>query len=243
MANKAVHRVSPELTDNAQFKTVHEIPTTIMGAGDTILVYPGEYVDPRTANVADVAVVGVGDRDDVIFNGFSIMSSTTAGANVVLRNLTIRSAGLIVGNADVTVKVYDCVIDGTSGPARAAALAVANGAVTMGVTDSNAAGAIGVSMNAAVTLDHCDLGTNVSAGYGVVSHAGGVTTMRHCTVASDAGALSNGNMTIEHCTFTGANVYASSIAAGLAPTITVRGSHAAAANAGNHTETIVAAIA
>ena len=243
MANKAVHRVSPELTDNAQFKTVHEIPTTIMGAGDTILVYPGEYVDPRTANVADVAVVGVGDRDDVVFNGFSIMSATTAGANVVLRNLTIRSAGLIVGNADVTVKVYDCVIDGTSGPARAAALAVANGAVTMGVTDSNVAGAIGVSMNAAVTLDHCDLGTNVSAGYGVVSHAGGVTTMRHCTVASDAGALSNGNMTIEHCTFTGANVYASSIAAGLAPTITVRGSHAAAANAGNHTETIVAAIA
>ena len=139
MANKAVHKVSPELTDNAQFKTDHEIPTTIMGAGDTILVYPGEYVDPRTANVADVAVVGVGDRDDVIFNGFSIMSATTAGANVVLRNLTIRSAGLIVGNADVTVKAYDCVIDGTSGENRAAALGVTNAAVTMGVTDSNLA--------------------------------------------------------------------------------------------------------
>ena len=66
--------------------------------------------------------------------------------------------------------------------------------------------------------------------------------MRYCTIASDTGALSNGNMTLEHCTFTGANSYATSIAAGLAPTITVRGSHAAAANAGNHTETVVAAI-
>ena len=81
-----------------------------------------------------------------------------------------------------------------------------------------------------------------SPGYGVVQHCSGVVTMKYCTIASNAGALSNGNMTIEHCTFTGANVYASSIAAGLAPTITVRGSHAAAANAGNHTETIVAAI-
>ena len=105
-----------------------------------------------------------------------------------------------------------------------------------------AAGAAGVSMNAAITLDHCELGTTVGPGYGVVQHCSGVVTLRHCTIASDAGALSNGNMTIEHCTFTGANNYASTIAAGLAPTITVRGSHAAAANAGNHTETVVAAI-
>ena len=241
MANKGIHKVSPELTDDAQWRTVHEIPTSYLQAGDTILVYPGEYVDPRTSNVADIAVVGVGDRDDVIFNGFSIMSATTAGANVVLRNLTIRSAGLIVGNADVTVKVYDCVIDGTSGENRAAALGVTNAAVTMGVTDSNLAAAIGVSMNAAVTLDHCDIGTNVTAGYGVVSHAGGVTTMRHCTVGSDTGSLSNGNMTIEHCTFTGANAYATSLAAGLAPTITTRAS-VGVANAGNHTETVVAVI-
>lgn len=242
MANKAIHRVSPELTDNAQFKSVHEIPTTILGSGDTILVYPGEYADPRTSNVADVAIVGMGDKADVIFNGFSIPDATSQGANVVIKNVTIRAAGLIVGNTEVTVKVEDSVIDGTAGPCRAAALAVANGAVTAGVTDSNTAGAAGVNMNAAITLDHCELGSNVSAGYGVVQHCSGVVTMKYCTIASNAGALSNGNMTIEHCTFTGANVYASSIAAGLAPTITVRGSHAAAANAGNHTETIVAAI-
>ena len=242
MANKAIHKVSPELTDNAQFKSVHEIPTTILGSGDTILVYPGEYADPRTSNVADVAIVGVGDRDDVCFYGFSIPDATSQGANVVIKNVTIKAAGLIVGNTEVTVKVYDSVLDGTSGPARSAALALANGAVTAGVTDSNAAGAAGVSMNAAITLDHCELGTTVGPGYGVVQHCSGTVTLRHCTIASDAGALSNGNMTIEHCTFTGANNYASTIAAGLAPTITVRGSHAAAANAGNHTETVVAAI-
>lgn len=242
MANKGLHKVSPELTDNAQWRSVHEIPTSYLQSGDTILVYPGEYADPRTSNVADVAVVGVGDRDDVIFNGFSIPDATSQGANVLIKNVTIRAAGLIVGNTEVTVKAVDCVIDGTSGSARSAALAISNGAVTAGVTDSNTAGAAGVNMNAAITLDHCEIGTNVGPGYGVVQHCSGVVTMKYCTVASDAGALSNGNMTIEHCTFTGANVYASSIAAGLAPTITVRGSHAAAANAGNHTETVVAAI-
>ena len=50
MANKAIHKVSPELTDNAQFKSVEEIPTTILGSGDTILVYPGSYADPRTSH-------------------------------------------------------------------------------------------------------------------------------------------------------------------------------------------------
>ena len=57
-----------------------------------------------------------------------------------------------------------------------------------------------------------------------------------------AGMLTNVATAIEHCTFTGANNYASSIAAGGTPTVTVRASVAAAANAGNMTETVVALI-
>ena len=50
--------------------------------------------------------------------------------------------------------------------------------------------------------------------------------------------LINVATTIEHCTFTGANNYASAIAAGGTPTATVRASGSAAANAGNMTEAI-----
>ena len=242
MANKQVHRVSPELTDDAQFKAVEHIPTTMLKDGDTILVYPGEYSDPRTANVANVTIEGFGGNKDVIFNGFSIPSDGPGGANVEIRNVTIRAAGLIVGNTASTVKVVDCIIDGTSGPARAAALALANGAVTTGVLDSNA-GVATADAASVVVLERCTLGSNISPGYGVVAHNNaGSLTLRHCRVASDAGMLINVATTIEHCTFTGANSYASAIAAGGTPTATVRASVSAAANAGNMTETVVGLI-
>ena len=38
MANKQIHRVSPELTDDAQFTNIESIPTTMLKDGDTILV-------------------------------------------------------------------------------------------------------------------------------------------------------------------------------------------------------------
>ena len=242
MANKQVHRVSPELTDDAQFKAVEHIPTTMLKDGDTILVYPGEYSDPRTANVANVTIQGFGGAKDVVFNGFSIPSDGPGGANVAIKNITIRAAGLIVGNTASTVTVEDCIIDGTSGPSRAAALALANGAVTTGVLDSNAAVAA-TDAASVVKIERCVLGSNISGGYGIVAHNNsGSLSVRHSRIASDAGMLINVATAIEHCTFTGANAYASAIAAGGTPTATVRLSVAAAANAGNMTETVVAAI-
>ena len=80
-------------------------------------------------------------------------------------------------------------------------------------------------------------------GYGVVAHNNsGSHTYRYCNFAVDTGILSNVATAIEHCTFTGANSYFTSIAAGGAPTVTVRASVSAAANAGNNTETIKALI-
>ena len=38
MANNQIHRVSPELTNDAQFKAIEHIPTTMLKDGDTILV-------------------------------------------------------------------------------------------------------------------------------------------------------------------------------------------------------------
>lgn len=244
MANNQIHRVSPELTNDAQFKSIESIPTTMLKDGDTILVYPGVYSDPRTANVGNVMVEGFGNGDNVIFNGFSVLSDMPASSTVDIKNVKIQAPGVIVGNSAVTVNIADCTIDGTAGPCRAAALTVANAAVLQGVLDSNAAVAAADAAST-VVLTRCMIGENEVPGYGVVSHNNsGSLVLRNCHVQSDAGMLVNVATAIEHCTFTGANNYASSVAAGGAgvPGVTVRASVAAAANAGNMTETVVALI-
>ena len=70
MSNKQTHVISPELNMNAQFKQVDHIPTNHLQAGDVIQVLPGSYTDPRTTNVADVTIVGMGDAKDIIFAGY-----------------------------------------------------------------------------------------------------------------------------------------------------------------------------
>lgn len=244
MANNQIHRVSPELTDDAQFKDIRSIPTTMLKDGDTILVYPGEYTDPRTANVGNVTIKGFGTASNVRFTGFSVLSDMPVSSTVDIENVKIEAPGLIVGNSAVTVNVKDSHIDGTTGTNRAAALTVANAAVLQGVLDSNAAVAA-TDAASTVILTRCMLGENEAHGYGVVSHNNsGSLVLRNCHVQSDAGMLVNVATAIEHCTFTGANNYASSVAAGGAgvPGVTVRASVAAAANAGNMTETVVALI-
>ena len=115
MANKQIHRVSPELTNDAQFKSIESIPTTMLQDGDTILVYPGVYSDPRTANIGNVMVEGFGNSDNVIFNGFSVLSDMPASSTVDLKNVKVQAPGIIVGNSAVTVNIADCTIDGTTG--------------------------------------------------------------------------------------------------------------------------------
>ena len=78
MSNKQTYIVSPELNMGAQFKAIDHIPTNHVHAGDVIQVLPGSYHDPRTTNVADVTIVGMGDAKDIIFAGFSIPSGITA---------------------------------------------------------------------------------------------------------------------------------------------------------------------
>jgi len=187
---------------------------------------------------------GFGHGDNVVFTGFSVLSDMPASSTIDIKNIRVLAPGVIVGNSAVTVNIADCTIDGTTGTNRAAALTVANAAVLTGVLDSNAAVAA-TDAASTVVLTRCMIGQNEGHGYGVVSHNNsGSVVMRNCHVASDAGLLTNVVAAIEHCTFTGANNYASSVAAGGAgvPTVTVRASVAAAANAGNMTETIVALI-
>lgn len=242
MSNKQTHVVSPELNLGAQFKSIDHIPTNHVQGGDVIQVLPGSYTDPRTTNVADVTIMGMGDAKDVVFAGFSIPSGITAGSNVIIKNCKIDSPGAIIGNAAVTVKFENCIFDGTVGNARSAALAIANAGITTGVLDSNA-GVAATDAASVIIAENCTFGDNVLPGYGAVAHNNsGSHTFRNCNFAVDTGILSNVTTAIEHCTFTGANSYFTSIAAGGTPTVSVRSSVAAAANAGNNTETIIALI-
>ena len=172
MANNQTHLVSPELAQNAQFKSIHAIPTNHLQAGDVIQVLPGTYDDPRTSNVADVTIVGMGNAKDVIFTGFSIPTAMAAGANVIIKNCKINTPGAIIGNTASTTTFIDCIFDGTSGNAilpSTAAGVVDNAAVLIGVLDSNAAVAATDAASAARAGATCKAssakGTAVSSGY------------------------------------------------------------------------------
>jgi hypothetical protein len=210
MANNQTILVSPELDQNAQFKSIHAIPTNHLQAGDVIQVLPGTYDDPRTSNVADVTIMGMGRAEDVIFTGFSIPSAMTAGANTIIKNCKINTPGAIIGNTASTTTFVDCIFDGTSGNAilpSTAAGVVDNAAVTIGVLDSNAAVAA-TDAASVVKFINCTFGDNVTTSTGIVNH-GDSSTMEidRCTFNTDSGMYSNADCTIDGTSFKGANAY------------------------------------
>tara|TARA_R110001592_G_scaffold62234_6_gene190281 strand:- start:5922 stop:7085 length:1164 start_codon:yes stop_codon:yes gene_type:complete len=207
MANNQTHLVSPELSLNAQFKSIHAIPTNHLQSGDVIQLLPGTYDDPRTSNVADITIVGMGTAKDVIFTGFSIPTAMTAGANVTIKNCKINSPGVIIGNAASTTTFVDCIFDGTAGPARADATTIANSSVLAGVLDSNAAVAA-TDATSVIKFQGCTFGDSVTAGYGIVNH-GDASTMEieNCIFNTDGGLFCNADVTIDSTSFKGANTY------------------------------------
>ena len=123
------------------------------------MVYPGEYSDPRTANMGNVMIEGFGNGDNVVFTGFSVLSDMPASSTVDLKNVKVIAPGVIVGNSAVTVNIADSTLDGTTGTNRASALTVANAAVLQGVLDSNAAVAA-TDAASTVVLTRCMIGEN-----------------------------------------------------------------------------------
>ena len=204
MANNQTHLVSPELDQNAQFKSIHAIPTNHLQAGDIIQVLPGTYDDPRTSNVADVTIIGMGNAKDVIFTGFSIPTAMAAGANVIIKNCKINTPGAIVGNTASTTTFIDCIFDGVVGSATAAQQ---NAAVTIGVLDSNAAVAA-TDAASVVKFTRCTFGDNVTTSTGIVNHANSSTMeLEGCIFNTDSGMFSNAAATIDSTSFKGANAY------------------------------------
>jgi len=135
---KFIHKVSPELTQNAQFKAYGDIPENQMTPGSTVELYPGTYSNIACAN--GVAIKGVGGVADVTVPGIHVSSGTTG--NVRIENMTITA----VSNA-VSV----------AGPSTASTLHVKDvifNLSTGGVTPVANANTIQVAGTGAVTLEN-----------------------------------------------------------------------------------------
>lgn len=234
MPEKQLIKVSSIGTDNANYLDLTDIESGILGAEDTVLLYPGSYTNPNSnaTRFQDVSIVGLGRRDDIVINGFTVPD--TFSGSITFKNISIASPGVSIGNTTATVKFYDCLFAGANSAARSASLAVGNACITKGVAVSG-----GRSANSTLIVEDSEFSAGTA--YSVVVHDYGTATFRDVIFRTDAGVLSNAACTFEGCIAIGANNIVSTIAAPQsAPAHTYRGTVAAASNAGNCTKTAVA---
>jgi len=196
MAQKFVHKVSPELTDDAQYTAVSEIPTVDLTAGSTVLLYPGTYGMIAGA-FADIAFIGVGNRDDVVVDGGGIRLDNTATNAITVENMTLKGNSSVVtgggaavykeGIAAATIKLTNVVLAN-------AEFGVVNEATT-GTMTLNGVDATGVDKsimsNAAVEVNFSQLNTVANAYF----TSGGAGVPAVTVRASTAGAANVGNTT------------------------------------------------
>lgn len=91
MANqKFNHFVSPELTHNAQFKDISDIPQNALTRGTTIFLHPGTY-GAVSGSWDDIALVGLGDKADVVIQG--IVMDKLSSNTLTIYNVTITPTG------------------------------------------------------------------------------------------------------------------------------------------------------
>lgn len=90
MASKNTYRIGTDGTAN--YQTLTEVPSYILAQGDnTLLVYPGTYTAPTDAVYSDVAIVGVGDREEIVINGDMTIANTSSGT-ITFENLTFTGS-------------------------------------------------------------------------------------------------------------------------------------------------------
>lgn len=236
MGEKLIYKVSSTGADNANYLDISDIISNTLEAEDTVLVYPGSYTDPgsNATLFQNVSIVGVGRRDDIVINGFTIPDSFSGA--ITFKGVSFASPGVTIGNTTATVKFYDCLFAGANSSTRAGSLSIGNACITKGVAVSG-----GKSSNSTLVIEDSEF-VNGTA-YSVVIHDYGTATFRDVMFRTDAGVLSNAACTFEGCIATGANNIVSTIAApAAAPAHTYRATVAAASNAGNCTKSAVAVL-
>jgi len=236
MGEKLVYKVSSIGAENANYLNITEIPTGVLEQEDTVFMYPGDYSDPSSnaTRFQNVSIVGVGRRDDIIFNGFTIPDAFTGA--ITFKNVAFASPGVTIGNTTATIKFYDCLFNGANSAARSASLAIGNACITKGVAVSG-----GKSSNSTLVVEDSDFNTGTA--YSIVAHDYGTITIRDCYLRTDSGVLANGVCTFEGVVATGANNIVSTIASpAVVPAHVYKASVAVTSNAGNCTKSAVAVL-
>lgn len=211
MTSKNTYRVG---TDGlANYSTLSAVPSSILVQGDnTILLYPGTYDAPTNAVYSDLAIIGVGDREEIVINGDMTIANTTVGT------ITFENIKFIGSNADAT-----------SGVACVTKLGAASAQLHFkSVTFANAEHAVSHNAERAfatttpqVILDFCD-----ATGVDQALVANANVTVNYSALNTSANAYFQPG--------TGGG--------DPALTVTVRASTSGGANTGNNTETVLALI-
>jgi len=235
MAQKLTHIISSAGGQDANFTDLTNIESGRLSSDDTVVLYAGSYTDPGAAatRFQGVTLVGIGHRDEVVINGFTIPDSFTG--DITFKNISFASPGVSIGNTSATVRFYDCLFAGANSLNRSASLALGNACITKGVAGASYA----VVANSTLFIENSEFSPGTA--YAVVAHDFGANYFRNTLIRGDAGALSNGACTFDRVTLLGANNIVSTPAAVLAaPAHSYKTVAAASSNAGNCTKTAVA---
>ena len=99
MPSVMVHKVSPTLTADAQYKNFTDIPTSALATGTVVEMYPGTHDAIQSANLAGVTLTGVGGPDRVVIKSVQIPDGTSGTAS--FENMTIGTGADIVPVANI----------------------------------------------------------------------------------------------------------------------------------------------
>jgi hypothetical protein len=90
MTSKNTYRVGTDGTAN--YATLVEVPSTVLTQGNnTVLLFPGTYSAPTNVVLNDLAIIGVGDREEIVINGGMTIANTSTGT-ITFENVTFVGA-------------------------------------------------------------------------------------------------------------------------------------------------------
>lgn len=197
----------------ANYPTLLEIPSFVLAqGGNTFLVYPGTYTAPTNAVWNDVALVGIGDREEIVINGNMTIANTSTGSQN-FENITFIGANAVTTSDAVCISK----LGAASGPLnfRNCTFSNAEHAVR-----HHATGAFATTIRQ-VEMTYCDASAVDQA---IVANA---------NVGVNWSALN---------TSANAYFQAGTGGGAVALTVTVRASTSGGSNTGNNTETVLALI-
>lgn len=204
MTSKNTYRVGTDGTAN--YSSLSDIPSSVLAQGDnTILVYPGVYTAPTNAVWNDVALVGVGDREEIVISGSMTIANTSTGT-LSFENISFLGANAVttsdavcvskLGAASTPLHFRNCTFSNAEHAVRhhaTLAFATTTPQVVMTYCDASAVDqAIVANANVGVNWSALNASSNA---YFQPGTGGGAAALTVTVRASTSGGSNTGNNT------------------------------------------------